>query len=166
MSYDHVWTTRFAEERLHLPAADRSVHLVLFNWVLHHAADAAIPLLREARRVVRRGGRIVVVEDLKGDKKASRSHQANAHPGCEAGCAFRGADEWRELFALLGLTIVSEQTPPRGCLSFYQIPRALYELSSYEPTAAQYGPIIKWSAAAWGVLTLAYLISRICLQRR
>ena len=34
-----------------LPAAANSTDLVLFNYVLHHAADDTIPLLKEARRV-------------------------------------------------------------------------------------------------------------------
>ena len=112
-----------------LPVAANAVDVVLFNWVFHHAGDATIGLIQEAKRVVRAGGRIVIVEDLRGDNAAMRHHQDTQHPGCPDGCLFRKAEEWHALFRLLGLTVVSRGTPARDCLWFYTIPRALFELS-------------------------------------
>ncbi|MDJ0769907.1 MAG: class I SAM-dependent methyltransferase [Ilumatobacter sp.] len=47
----------------HLPLADGTVDMITFVWVLHHVADLDATL-REARRVLRRGGRIVTVSGL------------------------------------------------------------------------------------------------------
>ena len=112
-----------------LPVADASVDVVLFNWVLHHAEGSTIGLLHEARRVVRPSGRIVVVEDLRADSHATRVFQDTVHAGCFDGCAFRTEIEWKGLFALLGLNVVAERTPPRDCVHHYLIPRRLYELA-------------------------------------
>ena len=114
---------------LQLPAADSSVDVVLFNWVLHHAEANTIGLLQEARRVVRPAGRIVVVEDLRADSHEMRVFQDTVHAGCFDGCAFRSEREWRGLFALLGLYVATERTPPRDCARHYRIPRRLYELA-------------------------------------
>jgi SAM-dependent methyltransferase len=46
-----------------LPAADGSRDVVTILYVLHHAADD-LALLREARRVVAPGGRVLVAEDM------------------------------------------------------------------------------------------------------
>lgn len=45
-----------------LPVESGSQDVVLLLYVLHHARDDA-PLLREARRVLREGGRVLVAED-------------------------------------------------------------------------------------------------------
>jgi ubiquinone/menaquinone biosynthesis C-methylase UbiE len=48
---------------LTLPADDGSRDVVTLLYVLHHAADD-LALLREARRVIAAGGRVLVAEDL------------------------------------------------------------------------------------------------------
>jgi SAM-dependent methyltransferase len=45
-----------------VPVAARSYDVVLFLYVLHHAADEQ-PLLDEARRVLRDGGVLLIAED-------------------------------------------------------------------------------------------------------
>ena len=67
---------------------------------------------------------------MRGDNSRMRLHQDMEYPGCStSGCDFRTESEWREIFALLGLRVVSKATPARDCLAFYRIPRALFELA-------------------------------------
>jgi SAM-dependent methyltransferase len=80
---------------------DHSVDLVLFSYVLHHAADNAIPLLRDARRIARRN--VIVTEDPK-ETEADRRWAYQDDPGG----TYRGLREWRALFILLGFSIVYE----------------------------------------------------------
>lgn len=127
----------------HLPVPNRSVDLVLFNWVFHHAStlhagDSTSVLLDEATRAVRpRSGRLLVVEDLRGDNPGNRHHQDTQHSGCSKGCVFRSDEEWLATFASHQLEVVHRETPPRDCLSFYQIPRAMYVLGA--TAAASHG---------------------------
>ena len=80
---------------------DRSFDLVLFSYVLHHAADNTIQLLRDARRIARRN--VIVAEDPK-ETEADRRWAYQDDPGG----IFRGLREWRALFTLLGFSIVHE----------------------------------------------------------
>ena len=66
---------------------------------------------------------------LRADNERMRRHQDTEHPGCPSGCDFRRESEWLDLFALLGLRVVSRDAPARDCLWFYQIPRAFFELA-------------------------------------
>ena len=111
-----------------LPAAANSTDLVLFNYVLHHAADDT-PLLKEARRVVKPDGRVVVVEDLRADDAAGLRHQDSEHKGCPRRCVFRTDNEWRAIFRRLGLRVESTAAPPRDCIPHYQVDRALYVIT-------------------------------------
>ena len=113
-----------------LPAAANSTDLVLYNYVLHHAADDSIPLLKEARRVVKPDGRVVVVEDLRADDAAGLRHQDSEHKGCPRRCVFRTDNEWRAIFRRLGLRVESTAAPPRDCIPHYKVDRALYKLNS------------------------------------
>ena len=112
-----------------LPAAANSTDLVLFNYVLHHAADDTIPLLKEARRVVKPDGRVVVVEDLRADDAAGLRHQDSEHKGCPQRCVFRTDNEWRAIFRRLGLRVESTAAPPRDCIPHYKVDRALYVIT-------------------------------------
>jgi SAM-dependent methyltransferase len=85
-----------------LPFPDKSFDFVLFSYVLHHAADDAIRLLREAGRVARR--QVFVLEDPKETSADYRWIRFHAPDG-----TFRGRDEWRQLFDILGLEIVHDQ---------------------------------------------------------
>ena len=112
-----------------LPAAANSTDLVLFNYVLHHAADDSIPLLKEARRVVKPNGRVIVVEDLRADDAAGLRHQDSEHKGCPRRCVFRTDNEWRAIFRRLGLRVESTAAPPRDCIPHYKVDRALYVIT-------------------------------------
>lgn len=83
-----------------------SFDIVFFSYILHHAADNTIPLLRDAHRIAR--CYVVVTEDLK--ETAADCRWAYKHD--ERG-AFRGRKEWKELFSLTGFSIVYE-TPLDG----------------------------------------------------
>jgi hypothetical protein len=91
--------TPFDGRRLDRP--DASVDLVLFSYVLHHAADSTFDLLREARRVATRN--VLVLED----PKETRADRRWAHRHDPSG-TFRGLREWRELFAVTGFDVVHE----------------------------------------------------------
>jgi hypothetical protein len=87
----------------HLDHTDNSYDLVLFSYVLHHAADDAIPLLRDAHRIARRY--VVVMEDPK--ETVDDCLWAYAH---DKKGTFRGKKEWRELFDVMGYTVAHEET--------------------------------------------------------
>jgi SAM-dependent methyltransferase len=93
-------------EGTRLDHKSNSFDIVFFSYILHHAADDTIPLLRDAHRIAR--CYVVVTEDLK--ETAADCRWAYKHD--ERG-AFRGRKEWKELFSLTGFAIVYE-TPLDG----------------------------------------------------
>lgn len=100
--------------------ANASKDFVIFNYVLHHAAEHTISLLREARRVSRKY--VVIVEDLLGTTK----EQTLMEHGHEWHGVYRAREEWLALGELLGMRLVQEQSPPTKCVSHYQVPRGFY----------------------------------------
>ena len=106
-----------------LPHPNRSKDLVLFNYVLHHAADATISLLQHARRVTRR--HVVVVEDLKAT--SNRGVLSQFHH--ERMGTYRGETEWRAIFKLLGFQVVYTDSPTNKCAGrALDVPRRLFVL--------------------------------------
>jgi SAM-dependent methyltransferase len=87
----------------HLDHEDNSYDLVLFSYVLHHAADDTIRLLRDAHRIARRY--VVVTEDPKETVEDCQWAYAHDKRG-----TFRGHKEWRALFGAMGYSIVHEET--------------------------------------------------------
>jgi SAM-dependent methyltransferase/DNA-binding transcriptional ArsR family regulator len=73
-----------AEVRLgdaeHLPVGDSSVDAVFIHMVLHHAGEPSA-VLREAGRVLRIGGRCVIVELLKHDSQEMKLVHGDLWPG-------------------------------------------------------------------------------------
>ena len=96
--------TQFDGRRL--PQANASADVVVFSYMLHHAGDHTISLLREAARVSR--DYVVVVEDLKGETRRVAWNEFKD----EWSGTFRGEEEWRELFGLLNLSLADSFTPP------------------------------------------------------
>jgi ubiquinone/menaquinone biosynthesis C-methylase UbiE len=92
-----------------LPVEDASVDAVLLLYVLHHAADDAA-LLREARRVVRPGGVVVIGEDQV-ETASQRAVTVGFHAwlwtftfmGWKG--EFRKTAAWRARFADAGFTV-------------------------------------------------------------
>ncbi len=85
----------------HLDYESDSFDLVFFNYVLHHAGDNTIPLLRDAHRIARRY--VVITEDPKENSQDSLWAYKHDERG-----TFRGLREWKELFTLIGFSTVFE----------------------------------------------------------
>jgi len=86
----------------HLDYADDSFDLVFFSYVLHHAADDTIQLLRDARRIARKY--VVVTEDPKETDDDCRWAYVHDKHGI-----FRGRKEWREIFSTIGFSLIYEK---------------------------------------------------------
>jgi SAM-dependent methyltransferase len=96
--------TNFPIERFDgtaLTYPDHSFDLVLFSYVLHHAGDNTIALLRDAHRIARRY--VFVTEDPKETDADYRWAYEDDRRG-----TYRGLTEWRALLALVGFKIVHE----------------------------------------------------------
>jgi len=114
-----------------LPHDSDSKDIVIFNYVLHHAADNTIPLLQHARRIARKY--VVVVEDLKGEN-IDHAQQNFDH---EWHGTFRGPKEWRSLFSLVGLRLVHEANPKPLCSPVgFHVDRAVYVLEPIKDVTA------------------------------
>jgi hypothetical protein len=88
-------------EGTHLEYENDSFDVVFFSYILHHAADNTIQLLRDAHRIARKY--VAVTEDPKNvaaDRQWAYKHDDKG--------TFRGRKEWRELFSLIGFSIVHE----------------------------------------------------------
>jgi ubiquinone/menaquinone biosynthesis C-methylase UbiE len=112
-----------------LPYDDASVDAVLFAYVLHHAQDQIV-LLREARRVLAHGGRIVIYEDTPRawiDRWLCWRHDRKWRPRTGP-CTFRRDAGWRALFAELGLRVVHARALSRWRDPGYPVARSLYVL--------------------------------------
>ena len=79
---------------------------MFFSYVLHHAGENTISLLRDAHRIARR--HVIVAED----PKVTETDYRWAHQDDRRG-TFRGLKEWRDLFALLGFALVHDE--PLDC---------------------------------------------------
>jgi ubiquinone/menaquinone biosynthesis C-methylase UbiE len=98
----------------HFPMRDHSVDAVLLCYVLHHAHDAGL-VLNEARRVLRKGGRVVVYEDSPSswwDQAVCWSHnlQWQARTGR---CTFQLESDWRQTFSRSGFEVISSRSLSR-----------------------------------------------------
>lgn len=117
---------------------DSSADLVVFNYVLHHAADYTLSLIQQAKRVTKRY--IAVTEDLKGDD-SNETYLQYLH---EWHGTFRGQQEWETLFDLLGLQITYRASPGKECEKgmWLKVPRMMWVL---EKKMARRKPILAQS---------------------
>src|SRR5256714_8860926 len=84
---------------VHFPLADDSVDAVLLCYVLHHAQDVAA-VLNDVRRVLRKGGRAIIYEDIPEtwwDKGVCWIHNRQWKDRTGQ-CTFRTPVEWVSLF--------------------------------------------------------------------
>jgi Methyltransferase domain len=79
-----------------------SFDMVLFSYVLHHAGDDTIQLLRDAWRIARKY--VVVTEDPRDNDKDCLWACSHDKRG-----TFRGRKEWRQLFSITGFDLVHEE---------------------------------------------------------
>ena len=85
----------------HLNHESNSFDLVFFSYVLHHAGDNTIQLLRDAHRIARRY--VAVTED----PKETAEDYLWAYKHDKQG-TFRGLKEWKELFSTMDFSLVYE----------------------------------------------------------
>jgi SAM-dependent methyltransferase len=114
---------------IHFPVRDQSVDVVLFCYVLHHARDAGV-VLREAQRVLRDGGGVIVYEDIPRtawDRAVCRTHDLRWRRRTGA-CTFREQLEWRGVFAAAGFEVIAERTLSRWRNLTHPVSRESYVL--------------------------------------
>jgi len=91
-----------------VPLADGSCDVVIAMYVLHHAKDD-LQLLREMRRIVAPGGRVLIAEDLV-DRFAQRAITIGFHIWLATftfmgWSRFRTTAAWRDRFTAAGLSL-------------------------------------------------------------
>lgn len=120
----------------HFPMRDQSVDAVLLCYVLHHAHDALL-VLNEVRRVLKAGGLVIVYEDNPSswwDRAVCWSHnkQWEARTGP---CTFQLGNDWRRIFALTGLRVLSQRSLSRWRNMAHPVSRNFFVLET-EPGGA------------------------------
>ncbi|MEM7120308.1 MAG: class I SAM-dependent methyltransferase [Pseudomonadota bacterium] len=93
-----------------LPLADGAMDAALIAFVLHHLVPAdQLAVLREARRVLRPGGRLILLEDTPdGGRETARTVVADRRLNRESASSphhYRTACQWVALLAGLGLRV-------------------------------------------------------------
>ena len=80
----HLGNVRFVESTIEdVPLKDASVDAATCLLVLHYLDDP-MPALREMRRVIRPGGRVLIVEMYPHDRSTFRHSMGHVHPGFDA----------------------------------------------------------------------------------
>jgi ubiquinone/menaquinone biosynthesis C-methylase UbiE len=113
----------------HFPVADESVDAALLCYVLHHAQDLDV-VMDELRRVLRRGGVVVVYEDMpesSWDRLVCLTHDWKWRKRTGR-CTFRSARNWRSLFNSAGFEIVHERPLSRWRNLAHLVSRRLFVL--------------------------------------
>ena len=113
----------------HFPVADGCVDAALLCYVLHHAQDLEV-VMNELRRVLRRGGLVVVYEDMPEsgwDRLVCLTHDLKWRKRTGR-CTFRSARNWRSLFNSAGFEIVNERPLSRWRNLAHLVSRRLFVL--------------------------------------
>lgn len=113
-----------------LPFDDGSFDTILISYVLHHTKDP-IAIIKEAKRVVKHGGHIIVFEDLfEGafskaicDIHGYTFKKIFDHDREGTGENFKNSREWRLIFEHLGLESVLEK---RVSAHWHPVPKRLF----------------------------------------
>lgn len=109
-----------------IPLPTNSVDVVLLCFVLHHTAQYR-PLMREAYRVMKPGGSILVFEDVVEspiDDLLTRIHGWSSYGKGQ----FFSIRDWSEEFRKAGMD-VSSQPLPRTIHPLYPVRRCLFQLT-------------------------------------
>lgn len=83
---------------------DTSFDLILLNFVLHHAAENTLPLLKQIGDLSK--GYIIIGEDLSELGYEENWHKRNYEH--QPGGVYRSDYEWKELFRLYGLSLLAQ----------------------------------------------------------
>ncbi len=113
----------------HLPIANQCFDTVLLCYVLHHAQNFGL-LMREVRRVLRRGGLVLVYEDIPCcwlDRVVCWIHNRQWR-NRTGPCTFRLAPGWRTQFSSAGFEIVAERPLSRWRNLTHPVCRSAYVL--------------------------------------
>ncbi|QDT09621.1 class I SAM-dependent methyltransferase [Planctomycetes bacterium K23_9] len=84
--------------------AGETFDLVILNFVLHHAAENALPILRQVKEIAARY--VLIGEDLTGIDYAASWHDRNHKH--QPGGVFRSDQEWRLLLSMFGLPVLRQ----------------------------------------------------------
>jgi SAM-dependent methyltransferase len=112
-----------------LPFEDMAFDAVCFSFVLHHARNFT-GLLREAMRVLRPGGRILVYEDIPErwhDRALCLWHERQWAVRSGA-CTFLQSESWIDLFEALGLRVEHRRVLSRLRNPLHPVQGALFVL--------------------------------------
>jgi len=116
------------------PVETQSLDAVLFCYVLHHAQDLAA-LLSEVRRVLRRGGQVVVYEDIPlnwWDMFMCGIHN-RTWEGRTGPCTFQNEDGWRKVFESEGFEMVTTRPLSRWRNLAHPVSRRFFLMRLNEP---------------------------------
>lgn len=117
-----------------IPLPDQSVDVVISNCVINFSDDKP-RVMREARRVLRPGGRLVVSDIVAfGDVPSELAAPLAAITGCR--CGMQGAQAYREALAEAGFARVSIE------------PKTVYTLDVLQEKAARKGHLDAFAAVA------------------
>jgi hypothetical protein len=102
---------------------DRIYDVVLFNFVLHHAAHNVRSLIKSALVV----GRLVVIQEDIPDGTEEVTEGMCQH---DPKAIFRSVDQWVALFKMHGAECCFKRDLPPGDVSGYRVPRVLMAFAS------------------------------------
>src|SRR5256714_914299 len=123
--------------RVRFPLADNSLDAVLLCYVLHHAQDVSA-VLKEIKRVLRRGGLAIIYEDIPEtpwDRFICWSHNLKWRKRTGA-CTFRSEAEWLAAFEEFGFEAMIERQLSRARNFMHPVRRRFYCLTSRSTEAA------------------------------
>lgn len=109
-----------------IPFAEDAFDLVVVNFVLHHTPDNALDLLKQIKKIAAKY--VLIGEDVSGLDYEMAWHRRNFNH--QPGGIFRSDQEWRTLFELYGMTLLTQYVIHRDDdVDNRKIYRAMYLLT-------------------------------------
>ena len=123
----HQSLTTFTYDGKTLPFNSNSFDLVNVGFVLHHAAENTLGLLKQIKDISRKY--VIIGEDLAEQDYPMSWHERNwkHHPGG----LFRSDTEWRQLFSLIGYKLISSYKISSKNDPDQRVYRVIYILYTY-----------------------------------